>query len=169
MPCSVYTSPRPPLEMQTKHRFLLPFIHQPFSAEIRSQEQDVFVLHTSLCIKIMGTITAIYPTHKFHAAASRLLTKHTVCSSSLQVYFKAQHQFNTMALRFLKEKKKRRKERLHIWNIHPSLSTTAVSTMKCWACHTPTEGITQQDQYWAAQTAFQSNLTGHCWIKCCSS
>lgn len=111
MPCSVYTSPRPPLEMQTKHRFLLPFIHQPFSAEIRSQEQDVFVLHTSLCIKIMGTITAIYPTHKFHAAASRLLTKHTVCSSSLQVYFKAQHQFNTMALRFLKEKKKKKKRK----------------------------------------------------------
>lgn len=59
----------------------------------------------------MGTITAIYPTHKFHAAASRLLTKHTVCSSSLQVYFKAQHQFNTMALRFLKEKKKRKEKK----------------------------------------------------------
>lgn len=81
-------------EMQTKHRILLPFIHQQgflLICKVRFQEPNLFVLNTSVSIKIAGTIIAIHPTHKSCITESSLTSNSTGYSGHLQAYFKTQH------------------------------------------------------------------------------
>lgn len=101
---SVATSSRQSLKMQTKHRILLPFIHQQgflLICKIGFQEPNLFVLYTSVSIKIAGTITAIHPTHtnpilqnqasiqnlQFILAIFRVNLKHSVDSTQKYYFF----------------------------------------------------------------------------------